>query len=104
MKLKLAKILLCTALGLSANLASAVSFDSTWAAFRNNTAGTTFFVLPTAANHFCFLTGVTVQETDVSTETAQCRLRTSNGTWLLEAILGFNGDADVRCEAQCYNN
>lgn len=104
MKSHLAKALVLAVLGLSANLASAVSFDSSWFAVRNNTAGTGFIVLPSSSNHFCFMTGMLVEETDTGSESSQCRLRTSNGVWLLEAILGANGDADVRCEAQCYNN
>ena len=70
MKLKVAKILLLSVLGFSANLASAVSFDSSWFAFRDNAAGVSFAVLPASNAHYCFLTGFTVQETDVSSETA----------------------------------
>lgn len=50
------------------------------------------------------MTGMTVEETDTGTELAQCRLRPTSGVWVLEAILGMNADADVRCEVHCYTN
>jgi hypothetical protein len=82
----------------------AVSYDSNWFANRVNSAGTTFAVLPTHANHFCFLTTVGVRETDTAGELAKCQLRRSGAVWLLEAILGTSSDADIYCSAYCYNN
>lgn len=84
--------------------AQAVSYHSEWHAQRTNTVGTTTIVLPPNASRFCYLSRVSVVDTDTSGERAQCRVRRSGTVWLLEAYLGTSSDADVYCSAICYNN
>jgi hypothetical protein len=82
--------------------AGTVQFQTTLSAFRNNNIGTTTTVGPTHTDHFCYLSTVTMQNTDTSGETATCRVVRSGAVWLLEATLGRNDDADVSCSATCY--
>ena len=82
----------------------AVSPDGSWFLQRFNTAGTFFAVMKPHANHFCYLTQVSIEETDSGNEEATCRIRKSGTVWLLEATLDKNGNADVKCGAVCYNN
>lgn len=98
------RVLLIVSLAAISLPAAAVSFDSQHHRQRFNSAGSTFKVLPTHANHFCYLSLVSVEETDTGGEEAKCRLRRSGTVWLLEAILDKNSDADVECGAICYNN
>lgn len=104
MKRKIFTALLFSSLALSALPAGAVSYDSQHYVFRFNNKGTTFRVLPPHANHFCYLSGVGVANTDIEEEEAMCRVRRSGSVWLLEATLGQNNDANVRCWAICYNH
>ena len=84
--------------------AAAVSYHSTHQVSRSNLAGTSFVVLPSFANHFCYLSKVGVQETDTHNEYAICQVHRSGRSWILRASLGRNLDADVTCAAVCYNN
>lgn len=106
MKGKVSAALLLSGLMLTAVPAEAVSFHSQWTASRNNTPGTsTTFTSASAANQFCFLTTIYVEDTDSVGEGARCRIRTVNGFWRLEATLGSSADdADVNCTSFCYNN
>lgn len=100
----LSSLLLLIGLATSALPSWAVSYDSTWSAYRYNSAGTTFFILPTNYNHFCYLSRVGVRETDSGGELARCTVRRSGAVWVLEAYLGTSSDADIQCSAICYNN
>lgn len=84
--------------------AHAVSFDSAYTLTRNNTAGDYTAVLPPHSNHFCYLSKVEVEETDSGNEHARCEVFRSGTVWLFVAELGASSDADVSCEAICYNN
>jgi hypothetical protein len=97
-------VLLLSSLALTALPAGAVSFGFVIDADRVNTAGTTTTVGPLVATHFCYLSRVGVENTDSSGETATCRLNSGGGTWILEANLARNDDADARCSATCYTN
>ena len=104
MKNVLSKLALISLLSLiTCGSAMAVSYDSSWSAYRKNGAGTTTIVLPPHAGHFCYLSKVTFEETDTSGEWASCRVRRSGTVWLLEARLGKTSDADAYCSAYCYN-
>ena len=88
--------------------AMAVSYDSVHYASRFNTAGTTYNLMTTSYNHFCYLAQVSVEETDTYGEEANCSI-TPYGTypyryWYLEARLDKSSDADIECKAYCYNN
>ena len=96
-------LLALVTLGLSST-ALAVSSNSAWALSRHNTGGTTFVNMSPSATTFCFLTGVETTETDTGSETARCRITRGPVVWTLEAILGTSSDADIECEARCYNN
>ena len=99
-----AKLATVAALSLGAAHVSAVSYDSNYTLHRHNTIGTSYAVLPSHSNHFCYLSKVGVRETDTGKELAQCQVRRSGGVWVLEARLGKSSDADVFCSAYCYNN
>ena len=106
MKLKatLTKVIALLILSIGPISANAVSFDSSWFATRSNGGGTTTVIMPPHAVHFCYLSRVGVNDTDSSNEWATCRVRRSGTVWILEAILSSSDDADVFCEATCYNN
>lgn len=95
--------LLLTTLGLT-SAAFAVSINSTWFASRHNTVGSSFINMSPSATTFCYLSGVETTETDTGSETARCQIRRGQVVWTLEAILGTSSDADIECEAICYNN
>ena len=97
-------LLLLVSLAVSALPSWAVSYDSYWYANRYNSAGTTFVILTTNSNHFCYLSRVGVRETDTGGELARCTVRRSGAVWVLEAYLGTSSDADIQCSAYCYNN
>jgi len=96
-------VLALTTLGLT-SVALAVSPHSSWWASRHNTVGSSFTNMSPSATTFCFLTGVETTETDTGSETARCQVRRGQVVWTLEAILGTSSDADIECEALCYNN
>lgn len=104
MKRKIFTVLLFSSLALSALPAGAVSYNGTWHLTRFNSGGTAFAVLRPYANHFCYLSLMSVEETDTGGEEAKCRVRRSGSVWLLEAILDESNDADVECGAVCYNH
>jgi hypothetical protein len=105
MKRKIFTVLLFAGLTCGALSAEAVSFHSEWFASRLNTAGTTTKVTTASAKkQFCYLSGVSVEDTDSPGESALCRVRRSGVVWVLEATLGKSSDADARCRAICYNN
>jgi hypothetical protein len=97
-------VLLLSGLTLTALPAGAVSFDTQIFADRFNTAGTTTTIGPSHATHFCYLSGIGVEETDTAGEIAICDLSRRGSVWVLEAILGRSSDADARCAATCYTN
>jgi putative hemolysin len=92
-----------TSLGMTGS-AVAVSPNSSWSAVRLNTAGSSFVNMSASASTFCFLTGVGIEDTDTGGESARCLITRGAVVWTLEAILGASSDADVRCNAICYNN
>lgn len=100
----LATLMLSCILSLSVMPAWAVRYDSIHYKNRYNSAGSSYKVLPTNSDHFCYLSTVTIEETDTGGEEATCRLRRSGAVWLLEAILGKSSDADVECTAICYSH
>jgi hypothetical protein len=97
-------VLLLSSLALTALPAGAVFFVSVHNADRLNTAGTTTTVMQPNATHFCYLSRVGVENTDIDGESATCRVRGSGTVWILEAILGKSSDADAHCSATCYHN
>jgi hypothetical protein len=84
--------------------AFAVSQNSWWWASRHNTVGGAFVNMSPASTTFCYLAGVETTETDTGSETARCRITRGQFVWTLEAILGTSSDADIECEAYCFNN
>jgi hypothetical protein len=68
-----------------------------------NTAGTTFNIMQSTSDHFCFLTRVGIRETDTIGVRGVCRIVTASGYWVLQArLLGGDSNADVVCTARCY--
>lgn len=92
-----------TTLGIT-SAAFAVSPNSFWVATRYNTVGSSFVNMSPSGTTFCYLSGVETTETDTGSETARCQIRRGQFVWTLEAILGTSSDADIECEATCYNN
>lgn len=72
---------------------------------RSVNAGTTSLSLSDSATSFCYLNRVLTTNADAVGETAECRVSISGTTskYLVQAILGANGDAGVTCEARCYS-
>lgn len=103
-KRKISAVLLLLSLALSALPAGAVSFHSEHFQERFNDKGTSSKELPPHANIFCYLSLVSVEETDTGGEEAKCRVRRGSTVWILEATLDKSSDADVECRAICYNN
>lgn len=71
---------------------------------RFNTAGSSFLNLTSSTSTFCYLSTVGVENTDIDSERATCRLTRGSVVWTLEAVLGKSSDADAHCAAFCYNN
>lgn len=82
--------------------AFAVNPNGDWYAIRYNNAGTTGFAMRPHATNFCFLTQVSIEETDSGGEEAHCRVVRLGSDWWLQAILDKSSDADVKCRAACY--
>jgi len=101
---KLSTALIFISLIASAIPANAVSYHSEHHRQRFNSKGTSYKILPTHSNHFCYLSYVSVEETDTGGEEAICRVRRSGSVWVLEATLDKSSDADAECRAICYNN
>ena len=87
-----------------AGTASAVSFNSSFALNRFNTGGTSFVNMTASATTFCYLSEVGVTETDTGSEVAKCQVTRGPIVWTMEAILGTSSDADIQCNAICFNN
>lgn len=68
---------------------------------RNNTGGTTSRDLGSTIRRMCFLTEVTMEDTDSGGEWAGCRVVRLSGQWVLQARLARSDDADVWCAARC---
>jgi hypothetical protein len=68
---------------------------------RHNSAGTSTTNLGSATDRVCFLTEVAFEDTDASSEFAQCYVTISDGSWLLSAALGATADTDAWCRARC---
>lgn len=75
-----------------------------WTLNRSNDAGSFVTQMAPSNTAFCFLIKVGVTETDTSAETVDCIVKRGAFAWTLEAKLGTTSDADVRCQAYCYNN
>ncbi len=103
-KHKISTTLVFASLALSALPAGAVSYHSSHAINKFNSAGTASKPMTTFNDHLCYLSMVEVDNTDTENETAACRVTEVNGIWQLRATLGKSSDADVRCRAICYNN
>lgn len=102
-KRNISKALLLSSLALSAIPAWAISYDSFWYVSKYR-GGTSYQVMASYPHHFCYLSRVGVEETDVSSEYAQCNVYVSGGSWVLEAYLeGTGGDHYASCSAICYN-
>jgi hypothetical protein len=97
-------LMLSLALTLGSVPAWAVSFNRTVSVSRFNTAGSSFANLSTSATTFCYLSSISIEETDTGGEEATCRLTRGAIVWTLEAILDASSDADSECTAICYNN
>jgi hypothetical protein len=86
----------------------AVSPHSNWTLIRNCTPGSFFQAMAPSDTTFCYLSRVSVEETDTVGERATCRVFRDNfhNTWWLEATLdaNANGCPHVGCSAYCYNN
>jgi hypothetical protein len=91
-------------LTLGAAPAWAVSFNSSFSASRFNTAGSSFVNMTLRNTTFCYLSSISIEETDTGGEEATCRLTRGPIVWTLEAILDASSDADAECSAICYNN
>jgi hypothetical protein len=91
-----------TSLGMTSS-AEAVSPHSQWYAFRNNSAGTTSIRMSPSASTFCYLRVVEFADIDTGGEVARCEVVRSTQDWFLLAVMGASSDADLRCEAYCYN-
>ena len=96
--------LLAGVFGLGSVPAMAVSPYTYYTAYRNNTAGVTYFTIAPASTKFCYLAKVNIQETDTGGEYASCEVKRNSVSWVLEARLGRSSDADVSCAAYCYSN
>lgn len=96
-------VLALATLGLTSS-ALAVSLNSGWGASRHNTVGSAFINMSPSSTTFCYLAGVETTETDTGSETARCKITRGQFVWTLEAILGTSSDADIECEAYCFNN
>jgi hypothetical protein len=92
-----------SSLGMTSS-AEAVSPHSSWSAFRNNSAGTTSIPMSPSATTFCYLSGVEFTDTDTGGEVARCEVTRGASNWALLAVMGASSDADVHCNARCYNN
>lgn len=104
-KAKLLGLLLSSLMTASALPASAdVEFESTYTLKQYNTRGSAFKVLlgTNTWSHFCFLTSMTVEETDTGSEHARCKVYMDYPSWWMQANLGKSSDADVECTATCY--
>jgi hypothetical protein len=101
-RLVAAVLLTLATVGLGAAV-QAQTVGPTQAVSRFNSGGTSFLTIAPVAGRACYLTRVDHEDTDSGNESAGCRVRRSNGNiaWLLEATLGQNDDADIRCEAIC---
>jgi hypothetical protein len=71
---------------------------------RNNTYGITSLNIAPSTTTFCYLSMVSVEETDTGGEYAECDLSRGSHWWTLSARLGKSSDADVYCRAYCYSN
>ncbi len=70
----------------------AVSYHSSHSVAQHNSGGTSFKVMTTSSNHFCFLTEVHMEDVDGFAEWAKCRVYESNGAWVLTATLNQNDE------------
>jgi hypothetical protein len=89
---------------LATSSAFAASPAGGWGFTRIGAKGEYFAIMTDTSDTFCFLTDVKVEETDSPGESAECKISPQNGRWVLETILGKDGDAAVTCVARCYTN
>jgi hypothetical protein len=101
---RILSVLFSLFLTLSALPAEAVTFVGTFNAARSNTRGTTSTGMTPRNTTFCYLSKVTVDNTDTEGETATCQVFRGTSIWFLDASLGQDDDADVECSAICFNN
>ena len=88
----------------AASPASAVSFNSTFGLNRFNSGGTSFVNMTASSTTFCYLSEVGVTETDTGGEVAKCEITRGPIVWTMTASLGTSSDADIQCNAICFNN
>jgi hypothetical protein len=88
--------------GIVSSPAFAVNENGTWYVVRNNSAGVSGFPMRPHVTNFCFLTQVSIEETDTSGEEAHCRVIKLGSDWWIQAILDKNANADVKCRATCF--
>ena len=96
--------LLAVFLTVGAVPAWAVSFNSSFSASRFNTIGSSFVNMTASNSTFCYLSSISIEETDTGGEEATCRVTRGPIVWTLQAILDRSSDADAECTAICYNN
>jgi hypothetical protein len=82
----------------------AVSFNSSFSTSRFDNAGSSFVNMTPRNTTFCYLSSISIEETDTGGEEATCRVTRGAVVWTLEAILDKTSDADAECSAICYNN
>jgi len=90
-------------LTLGAVPAWAASPAGNWCKSRFNDAGSSFVNMTLSNTTFCYLSKVSIENTDTDGEMATCQVTRGSNVWTLEAILAENNDADARCCAYCYN-
>lgn len=66
----------------SISTAQAVSYDGWWYAYRNNWAGVSYAVMRPHANHFCYLSEVTMTDIDTGGEKASCEVLRKGSVWV----------------------
>ena len=96
--------LLLSTLAFTALPAGAVSFNNTFFASRFDNLGSSFTNMTPRNTTFCYLSSVSIEETDTGNEEATCRVTRGAVVWTLEAILDKTSDADAECAAVCINN
>jgi hypothetical protein len=99
-------LLLSLFLTLGAGPAWAVSFvDSFTAASSGSPTDPDTEEMTPSATTFCFLSQVTVRDTDTFEELGSCSIEEDafEGKWVLRAFMGEDNDAAVFCQAFCFN-
>jgi hypothetical protein len=105
-KRRILSLLLSLFLTVGAGPAWAVSFVGSFTAASSGspTDPDTEEMTPSATT-FCFLSQVSVRDTDTLEELGSCSIEEDvvNGQWVLRAFMGEDNDAAVFCQAFCFN-